>query len=468
MLKPSLLAILLVLPLPALRADDAKTAIPPEIAEIIRKAQSGQQPTPEEMQKIEDFARLQSRGAPPDGQKGSGRARGAGSRAPADAGNANENFERESCHCIDLGAIRRRLEEAQVAIAAYRSVLPSVPAAEPFTKESYGLVRPQIQTALDTHTYEYPPAGKPNVHAYGGTGPGITGGPFCSTELSPTANACERESLDRHEAVHRRRCEIVRNSTLAAPIAGLPDRAVFMTLRWILEEEVEAYGAEESFLKGEIARLDGKCFVWSGTITYAMTYRREESRTDPVATADGTKTTQTTLESRRAATVRLANTRSGGEAEAEIEFRLSSSVVSNGSGTVRCRAKDGNRNTFVDRTVTWDSRSATSGEKVQAVRAKVRVSLSSNGKYEIGFRTPSVPVALRTEHRASRSGGCEESKPVEESGATQGDTGSIEMAASGSTATGKPEPTLSGSKTETTGTIETTTTWNIKRSLRRE
>lgn len=388
-------------------------------------------------------------------------------RAGARASDTDDGLARESCHCIDLGAIRRRLEEAQVAIAAYRSVLPSVPATEPFTEKSYGAVRPQIQSALDHHRYEYPPAGKPNVHAYGGTGPGITGGPFCSTEFSPTANACERESLDRHEAVHRRRCEIVRNAAIADPIGGLADR--MMTLRRILLEEIEAYGTEESFLKGEIARLNGKCFVWSGTITYEMRNELENSRTEPVATADGTKTTQTRFEFRRAATVRLTDTSSGGEADAEIEYRLSSVEESHGSGTVRCRAKEGNRNTLVDRAVTWNSRSATGGGTAQTVRAKVHVSLSSNGKYELSFSTPSVPVVLKTEHHASRSGGCEaDSGPVEESGTAQGDTGSIEMSGSGTTVMGKPEPTLSGSRTEVAGPIKTTLTWNIKRSLSRD
>src|SRR5262249_20856445 len=113
------------------------------------------------------------------------------------------------CTCIDIGDIKRRIKESEVAINAYSTEIQKMVEQmqrthDPlqYTPERRQKLQTRVQAALDQAATGAIPTAKPLGERLGGTNN------LCMTsiEMHPSATACMRESVKRHEDQHQKEC----------------------------------------------------------------------------------------------------------------------------------------------------------------------------------------------------------------------------------------------------------------------
>lgn len=168
----------------------------------------------------------------------------------------------QPCACIDVGDIKQRIKEAETAINTYGTEMGKMveqiqrthdPLA--YTPERRAKLQGRVQAALNQVT-----AGRIATAPTDGDNPGGTNN-LCMTtiNLHPSATACMRESVKRHEDYHREQCLKTRSAgnVVGAAISGKADRFERdgASLIQYAQEEMGGYTSELTFLQGELARL---------------------------------------------------------------------------------------------------------------------------------------------------------------------------------------------------------------------
>jgi hypothetical protein len=167
----------------------------------------------------------------------------------------------QTCQCIDVGDIKRRITEAQTAVQTYSAEMQKMMeqtqrTGDPllYNAERRQKLQGKVQDALNKVA-----AGKISTTPTMGDNPGGTNN-LCETTigLHPSATACMRESVTRHEEYHRQEC--LKTKSLGKSIgmfASKKDRfeADNIPLMQYAMEEVGGYSAEIMFLQGELTRL---------------------------------------------------------------------------------------------------------------------------------------------------------------------------------------------------------------------
>lgn len=168
----------------------------------------------------------------------------------------------QTCQCADMGDIRNRITEATAAISAYSTEMQKMveqimrtQEPLPYTPERRAKLQGRVQTALNAAM-----AGRLGTNpTIAGENPGGTSN-VCSVtiNLHPSATACMRESVSRHEAYHRDQCLKTRSAgaVLGSVVSG-KDRFERdgAALTDYAQEEIGGYTTELQFLQGELARL---------------------------------------------------------------------------------------------------------------------------------------------------------------------------------------------------------------------
>jgi hypothetical protein len=167
----------------------------------------------------------------------------------------------QTCGCNDIGDIKRRLAEANAAVQTYSAEMQKMVEQMQRTGDrlEYNAERRQklqsrVQDALNKVA-----AGKISTTPTMGDNPGGTSN-LCETTigLHPSATACMRKSVKRHEEHHRQECLKTKSlgKTLGMAASG-KDRfeADKASLVQYAMEEIGGYTAEIMFLQGELARL---------------------------------------------------------------------------------------------------------------------------------------------------------------------------------------------------------------------
>jgi hypothetical protein len=169
------------------------------------------------------------------------------------------------CQCIDVGDIKARMKEAEAAMNAYGTEIQKMgeqmqrtQAPIPYTKERRVKLQERVQEALNKVA-----AGRISTAPTMGDNPGGTDN-LCNVtiSLSPSATACMRESVKRHEQFHRQECLKTRTAgKIGTSIATGQDRFERdgMQLMQYASEEIGGYLAELTFLNGEQTRLAQAC-----------------------------------------------------------------------------------------------------------------------------------------------------------------------------------------------------------------
>jgi len=171
----------------------------------------------------------------------------------------------QPCQCIDKGDIAARVSEAQAAILAYGEEIQKMSeqmvrtqSSLPYTKERREKLQGRIQNAINKVA-----AGRIQTTPTQGDNPGGTDN-LCNVTigLHPSATACMRESVKRHEEHHRQECLKTRTAgKIATAIKTGQDRFERdgNQLTKYASEEIGGYQAEMMFLNAEQARLAKAC-----------------------------------------------------------------------------------------------------------------------------------------------------------------------------------------------------------------
>jgi hypothetical protein len=143
------------------------------------------------------------------------------------------------CQCSDLADMKHRLAEAKAAVNAYSKEMGSV---VEYSAAGRSQMQQRIQAAINgaqVAGISPTPRGDPG-------NPGGTNS-VCLTDvnLSPSATACMRTDLQKHEDWHQQQC-VARWKKLR-PYHFMIEYAI---------EETTAYSLEISFLSSEIARVE--------------------------------------------------------------------------------------------------------------------------------------------------------------------------------------------------------------------
>ncbi len=169
-----------------------------------------------------------------------------------------------ACDCVDIGDIKQRLAEVAAAIAAYSAQMAKTVEVEeggvtqdvPFSSVEYApILRDQVQAAVQkamNRTVE----GRKSSGAKGDTDNACN-----ITNKGKTP--CMRESVQRHEEVHRQACLSTRDaSSMALAVLG-DKRDRFLrdgfTMGQFIMEEIRGYQAEVTFLTQELVELEKRC-----------------------------------------------------------------------------------------------------------------------------------------------------------------------------------------------------------------
>ena len=169
----------------------------------------------------------------------------------------------QPCTCIDVGDIKARLAEATAAITAYSTEIQKMTEQMmrtrdpiPYTAERREKLQSRVQDAVNQVA-----AGRisptPSIK---GENPGGTGNTCLITiNLHPSATACMKESVKRHEEHHQREClkTLSAGKVLGAIVTGKTDRFERdgAQLTQYAQEEIGGYTTEMMFLQSELARL---------------------------------------------------------------------------------------------------------------------------------------------------------------------------------------------------------------------
>jgi hypothetical protein len=165
------------------------------------------------------------------------------------------------CQCIDVGDIKARTKEATAAIEAYGAEMSKMmeqmqrtQAPLPYTPERRQKLQGRVQEALNKVS-----AGRISTTPTMGDNPGGTDN-LCNVTIGmhPSATACMRESVKRHEEFHRAECLKTRTAgKIGTTIKTGQDRFERdgIQLFQYAQEEVGGYMEEIKFLGAEEARL---------------------------------------------------------------------------------------------------------------------------------------------------------------------------------------------------------------------
>jgi hypothetical protein len=165
------------------------------------------------------------------------------------------------CQCIDVGDIKARTKEAKAAIEAYGAEMSKMmeqmqrtQAPLPYTPERRQKLQGRVQEALNKVS-----AGRISTTPTMGDNPGGTDN-LCNVTIGmhPSATACMRESVKRHEEFHRAECLKTRTAgKIGTTIKTGQDRFERdgIQLFQYAQEEVGGYMEEIKFLGAEEARL---------------------------------------------------------------------------------------------------------------------------------------------------------------------------------------------------------------------
>jgi hypothetical protein len=171
----------------------------------------------------------------------------------------------QTCQCIDVGDIKQRMKEAQTAIAAYNEQIMKMSeqmqrTQEPlaYTPERRKKLQGHVQDALNGVT-----GGRIAAFPTGGDNPGSTDN-LCNTTINghPSATACIREAVKRHEEHHRQECLKTRTAgKVWDAVKSGKDRFERdgILLPQYAVEEIGGYTAEVMYLQSELTRLAKPC-----------------------------------------------------------------------------------------------------------------------------------------------------------------------------------------------------------------
>ena len=163
-----------------------------------------------------------------------------------------------ACACGDVSNLKRRIEEADVAIATSNRQQALFALGDDGTQSvnaqpntqldqaSYTRFRSEVQAAVISARYSEPGVNLATVA--GELWPSVTT-LDCSMEFSETASACMLALLTVHEKVHADDCTRLRNLGMPMPYQ------YNMTKRWFIEQVIAAYGQEKQFAQAQLARL---------------------------------------------------------------------------------------------------------------------------------------------------------------------------------------------------------------------
>lgn len=168
----------------------------------------------------------------------------------------------QPCECIDIGDIKRRIKEAQAAINAYTAELQRMaeqmmrtqqPIA--FTEARRQMLQNNVQGALNTALAGT--GGIATVPSLKGHNPGGTTN-VCTIEINlhPSASACMRESIKRHEELHQKECLRTMGPGRVIDAVGRGKAERWTMLTEYAVEEVNGYATEIAFLQSELTRLE--------------------------------------------------------------------------------------------------------------------------------------------------------------------------------------------------------------------
>lgn len=170
------------------------------------------------------------------------------------------------CTCTDIADIKRRIKEAETAIKAYSGEMQKIteqmmrtqdPIA--YTPERREKLQGRVQAALNQAS----DGGISTTPTIAGENPGGTNN-LCqiTINLHPSATACMRESVKRHEELHQRECKktFSAGAVLESVRTGKDrfERSGATLIQYAMEE-VSGYTTEIQFLQGELARLESLC-----------------------------------------------------------------------------------------------------------------------------------------------------------------------------------------------------------------
>ncbi len=171
----------------------------------------------------------------------------------------------QPCQCIDRGDIKARIAEAQAAIETYANEtqkmmeqMQRTQSPLPYTPERRAKLQGRVQEAIGKVS-----AGRISTVPTMGDNPGGTDN-LCNVTigLHPSATACMRESVKRHEEHHRQECLKTRTAgKIATSVRTGQDRFERdgIQLPQYAGEEMGGYQAEVMFLNQEMARLANAC-----------------------------------------------------------------------------------------------------------------------------------------------------------------------------------------------------------------
>jgi hypothetical protein len=169
------------------------------------------------------------------------------------------DLEVPACSCDDIAQIQYRISEDQAAIDAYQNYQANQTTGLTLnTAGSYQKLQKFVQAALDEFAVQskLKPAMEGGEQAHTGFIDGKCQTVPVPHKIEPTP--CMKAAVDLHEAVHRRMCE--------EQLLGR-----HLTLRAKIQEEVDAYSAEATFLEQERERLLCNCDY------YALKFERHDT-----------------------------------------------------------------------------------------------------------------------------------------------------------------------------------------------
>lgn len=166
------------------------------------------------------------------------------------------------CKCIDIGDIKARILEANTAISAYSAEIQKMgeqmvrtQEAIPYTPARREKLQGHVKDALNQVSGGGRISATPTLgHTLGGTGN------LCQTEINlhPSATACMRESVKRHEDHHSSEClkTLTALNVLNSAVTGKDrfERNNAQLMEYAAEE-ISGYTVELAFLQGELERL---------------------------------------------------------------------------------------------------------------------------------------------------------------------------------------------------------------------
>lgn len=184
------------------------------------------------------------------------------------------------------------------------------------------------------------------------------------------------------------------NVTCASYFDGLPLKAV-------VADEIQAYGAEKSFLEAQRPQLAARCFPWEGTLSYHSEIHMGQPEDSQTGEGTGTVHRETKIDR----VVDAQFTLKEGITTARFTPSLDTSRDARASGTTKCRTAAFK---YEERPFSSESHEEAhikgSGQSKGSISVKFN---GSTGSYDISFSCASLPGNYSGNKTSSRSGGCD-------------------------------------------------------------